>query len=494
MSLQKIKQYLRKYLPSNRFARNASILLSGTASSQFLLIAASPLIARLYDPSDFGHLAIYSSLLSIVSIVASLRYQVAIPLPEDNDDAVNLAALSIFLALFTGGITAFLVFGFGNRLTETFNFPEFSKHLWLVPIGVTLAGVYSVFNYYAIRQKNFQCLARTRLFQTIGIMCVQLAGFKFGVVALLVGHLVGQTAGTRTLVKSAIAGGDLENISLRGVKRVAIRYRRFPLFSTLEGLGTSIGTHLPPILFASMFGATVAGAYSLTNRVLQVPMLVIGYTIGQVFLAEAAEASRNGSLNNLISSLHSILARIGMAPSLLLILFGPEIFVFTFGENWLLAGEFSRWMAPWIYLYFVSSPLSTLFAVIEKQGSSLAFHAVLLVSRISSIFLGSHFGDFAFTMKLFAATNAVCWLGYLIWIAWVTGISFRAMIQPSLLALLTNTLCLSPIIFFQLFEFPFSPIWTIPIVLSGTLIGGLYYQLISETYYRRRSAEKILAD
>jgi len=78
------KNQLRRLLPKNAFVRSVSVLVGGTAGAQILLVLAAPLLTRLYTPEDFGLLAVYASLLALIGVISSLRYELAIPLPEDD--------------------------------------------------------------------------------------------------------------------------------------------------------------------------------------------------------------------------------------------------------------------------------------------------------------------------------------------------------------------------------------------------------------------------
>jgi hypothetical protein len=48
---------------------------------------AVPALARLYTPAEYGVLAVYSSILTMLVVVASLRYEAAIPLLRDESSA-----------------------------------------------------------------------------------------------------------------------------------------------------------------------------------------------------------------------------------------------------------------------------------------------------------------------------------------------------------------------------------------------------------------------
>ena len=75
------------------------MLVGGTGGAQLLILLSAPFLTRLYAPEHFGLLAIYASLLAIVSVVVNLRYEIAIPLPPSKWVATNLAAVASLIAI-----------------------------------------------------------------------------------------------------------------------------------------------------------------------------------------------------------------------------------------------------------------------------------------------------------------------------------------------------------------------------------------------------------
>ena len=70
------------------------ILVSGTAAAHAITALAMPVVTRLFTPADFAAAAAFSSLVGILVVAVCLRFEVAIPLPEDDAEAANLLALS----------------------------------------------------------------------------------------------------------------------------------------------------------------------------------------------------------------------------------------------------------------------------------------------------------------------------------------------------------------------------------------------------------------
>ena len=139
--MKKITAKLKQLLPNNRFARSVSVLAGGTAAGQLIVIAASPILTRLYTPEDFGLLAVYAGILGILGVIANLRYQLAIPLPDSDEDAASIAALSLLVVVLITVLAAIAVWLFGAELVHLLNTPALETYLWLVPVGIFLVGI-----------------------------------------------------------------------------------------------------------------------------------------------------------------------------------------------------------------------------------------------------------------------------------------------------------------------------------------------------------------
>ena len=413
--ITRTKNQLRRLLPGNTFARGVGVLVGGTAGAQLLTVLAAPLLTRLYSPEDFGLLAVYASLLTLIGVISSLRYELAIPLPEDDGEAANVAALSLILVGINSLLSGVLVWQLGPAIADALGVPALASYLWLLPVGVLIGGAYTVFNYWAIRAKRFSTIAGTKLRQTIATIAIQLAAFKLGGIALLYAQVAGQSIGTTSLGRTALVSAGFRQVTWGGIVMVAVRYRRFPIFSSWEALVNNVANQLPAILFASFFGPVFVGLYALSHRVLLLPMTVVGAAIDQVFLSNAPTAYRSGTLGALVHKLHFTLSSTAIPPALLIIFLGQELFAFAFGETWIGAGEVAQWMAPWIYFQFVSSPISTVFAVRERLREALLFQVISLIARFAAILVGVWIGDFITAIAIFSVTSGLCYIGLLFW-------------------------------------------------------------------------------
>lgn len=411
-ALKTLSVKLKSLLPNNRFVRSVSVLAGGTAAGQLIVIAASPILTRLYTPEDFGLLAVYTAILGILGVVVSLRYQLAIPLPDSDEGAANIAALSLLVVVFITALTTIIVWLLGAEIARFLNSPALEGYLWLVPIGLFLTGLYQILQYWALRTKSFSIIAKTKMLQSVAVAGIQITGAALGPVALLGGRALGQAAVNLSLwngVKSTLPT-QCNSINLKSIFSMAKKYKHFPMFSSWAGLLNAGGAQVPPLFFAALFGPAAAGGYMLAQRVVNLPLSVIGGAIADAFLPSSIDALREKRLGTHVASLLSTLASLIFPSATLLFFIAPGMFGVLFGEEWYLAGEIVRWLSPMLAIQFLINPVSRIFVTIERQGLALLLQASLFGLRIGALLL-AFLAKFSLldTVKIFSFASA---LGY----------------------------------------------------------------------------------
>ncbi len=445
------------------------------------MVLAAPLLTRLYTPEDFGLLAVYGGLLALFAVVASLRYELAIPLPESNTEAANVLVLSLLIVLLMTGISAVMLLVAGQQIAHALDTPKLASYFWLLPIGVLLSGIYNVFNYWAIRTKAFGDIARTRISQTLATLAVQIFGFKLGGIALLFGQAGGQGVGSLRLARSAIKHKEFRSWSWGGVAAAAKRYKQFPIFSTWSGLFNTAGTQLPPLMFAAFFSAGAAGLYALANRILKLPMTILGSAIGQVYFSDLSAAKHNGTLANKVEVGAIALMQLSLPGAAVFMVLAPDLFAWIFGENWRVAGEIALWMVPWIVFQFISSPLSVVYFVLEKEKLGLIFQLGLFTIRLGSLIVSYIYFDFMEAVIAFTSVSAASYFAYCYSVLWVSGSGIKVFTFELLRSLLLVGLGLVPLC--TAYEYGHYSIW----ILLTLLILCIFYVPQLKSLYHQKS-------
>lgn len=415
---------------SSSFAGDVFKLVSGTTIAQGLMVLASPFLARLYTPEDFGTLAIYLSITSIVGVIACLRYELAIMLPESDEEAANLLAVSLGFSLIVTCLTTLAIGWGGETLLGWLNAPGLKPYLWLIPVTVLLDGVFQALNYWNSRTKQFGRLSIARVTSSAATVSTQLgagyAGYATGG-SLIGANVVGKTISTAVLGEQIWRDDRAtfwKAIRWQGMARGGRRYKKFPMISTWSTLLNTTSSQLPALLLSVFFSSSVVGFYSLGHRILSMPMSLIGAAIGQVFFQRAAIAKKEGTISLLVDITFRRLLMIGLFPMLLLTVIGKDFCIVVFGLNWSEAGVYIQIMSLWIFMQFISAPLASLINIFEKLEVAFFIQLFLLATRFLSLFLGGVFDSVYLTLLLFTASGVIIY-GYLfIWILIISGNSF----------------------------------------------------------------------
>lgn len=413
------------------FMRAVGILVGGTVLAQAILAATLPIATRLYSPDDFSTLAVFTGIISIISVGTCLRFDIAVPLPREERDGAAIVLLSCGIALAINLILLVAVLLLPETLAGWLGHPELAPYLWLVPVATFFVGAYSTLQFWFVRRKQFGQLARNRIMQAAGSSATQIGLGLVGIapLGLLLGQLVNSGVG-------AIRLGwrfwrhevdTLKTIGWQDVARLASQYERFPKFSTLEAMCNSAAIYLPIILLSAWTAGPEAGYLSLGMYAMQVPMSLIGNAVSQVYMSRGPEEARASNLGRFTIEVLSGLLKSGVGPILCIGVVAPELFRIIFGSEWTRAGVLVTWMVPWFILQFLASPISLALHIQNRLVEAFLLQVFGLVLRTGSVALaaalpGSHLSEF------YAVSGAIFYFAYLALILNIVGAGWRSSI------------------------------------------------------------------
>ncbi len=410
---QKLRQLLSGLTPSSAFGRSVAMLAGATGTAQLIGIGLMPILTRIYTPEEFGGLAVYSSVLGILVVVASLRYELAIPLPKSNRSGRLLVTLCAATVLFMTALVAMATGLFGERIAAMMETGSFEDYLWLLPVGFLFVGLYQVLMHWAVRNRSYKLIAQTKIIQAGGMAGTQLLfGLaNFGIWGLIFGHIVGQAAGATHFARTLfnLKGVSDDQTSCPRLRVLARKYWRFPLYGSLSSL-ISAGSLNAPTLFVAMFiSAEYAGLFFVAQRVLGIPLDLVGKSISQVFHGEASKLLRDhpAAMSSLFFSLSNKLALMAALPVILLFLFAETLFEVVLGENWTGAGAIAGILSIMLFFRFIFSPLSIVLLIIEKQGLTLLVQSVLFVGAFLSLMIPRQYLDFSAEQTMWSFSIAM---------------------------------------------------------------------------------------
>ncbi|CDT25045.1 putative Polysaccharide biosynthesis protein [Vibrio coralliirubri] len=445
------------------FKKNIVKLVSGTFFSQVVLLVSTPFLTRLYSTEDFGLLSLFVSVLGVSSVSASLRYNRAIPLPKDELSAIRILTLGGMITLVSSLISLLIIlfFKFGYFQSDT----NFDDIFLVIPIAILSVGLYDILNYWCIRTNKFGVIAKSKVIQAVVTASIQLSMFSFGAFSLVVGHTLGLVV---ALLFFLVVLKVQLNFDWAEIRLEAKRYKDFPKYSTFEALLNSFGNNSPILLVTLFFGQSFAGMYALTYKVLSLPMNLIGAAVGQAYFSKAAKLYETDKVGNFTLDLFRVLLSIGMPFAIMLFLSAPFIFDMVFGKDWADAGYFARYMTPWLLLVFISSPLSSIIAIAEKQKESLIFQSAFLFVKVAVIYLSSQLGNAFITVVLLSIFSSVMLVMFIVWLLSLSGCNILEAKYDIMQVTFVSFFCNIPILFwfFSGYEYVGNYYFIFPLVAS----------------------------
>lgn len=374
--MELIASRIRQLMPKSAFTRSIAVLTGANVVGQMIVVVASPLLTRLYSPEQMGMLSAFTSILMILLAVSSWLYELAIPLPDDAKRATHLLALAIVIVMGMSIVTAVGVVLFGEYVAHLVNSPALAPFLWVLPIALLGAGANQALHYWAVREKAFRCVARARLHESTAIVCTQLGlgVLKWGTLGLLIGIAVGRVVSNGAFIRLLWrrSKAELKGLSVNVMRQVAVRYRRFPFISSWSALFNAVSFQLPYILLVVFYGPQVLGWLALAQRVLGLPFNMLGTSVGQVYLAEAARMKRQPQqLRALFWKTVKQMTVLGFPIIALIVLTAPWAFSVVFGSDWEESGQYLQAMAVMFFMQLVATPVKGSLYVLERQDLQL---------------------------------------------------------------------------------------------------------------------------
>lgn len=357
--------------------------------AQGLNFVLMPFLTRLYDPGQFGLLAVFANAMICLGIVAAMRYEYAVVLPADARDAALIVWLAVESAIVFAIVTWIAIILSGVHFRDWHLSAGIAPWRHYLPVAIALVAGYNAQAYWAIRNKQYSRIGLSRVVISIATGGVQIgAAWVFGprTGGLIAGLIAGQFFGILYLARGS---GLSLRLAARWQEILALgrAYSHFPRYSALGSGLDGVSLLLPVAALTATFGAAAAGHFALADRALRAPSMLLGSSLSQVFFQRLAESRNNSAeCRRLLRRTWRHLIVFGGIPSLIALAVGPWTFALVFGARWREAGELARALAPGIFAYFVAFPTSNVIVAFERVGLLLIWQAIY-VGTVAAIFL-----------------------------------------------------------------------------------------------------------
>lgn len=364
------------------------MLVGGSALAQVIGVLASPLLSRLYTPSEFGILGSVLAVTGILSFLTSLKYDMAIVIENDEEQIDALQDLNTLLVIGISIISGIGIF-FAPYFISSINHGSELAEMLLWGIGIIFfSGLYNSFYSRFNRERAYKPMALSQIIRRSSTTLSQLAFGFFGAtsIGLVLSNVIGSLVPVMYILYNGRDYFHFRKFSFEKVKNAAKKHYKFPLYIAPQSLINLISGQLPVFLLGYYFSISIVGQYFFALKIAQIPAMFIGLSVRQVFFKEIAD-NINDTKNviRLYSRFTLGVAAVMLIPIIILFFFGPRLFDIVFGEEWKTAGIFASWIFLWYGTNIIAGPARSLFISLDKQKTIFFDDVTLFIFRGSAL-------------------------------------------------------------------------------------------------------------
>lgn len=371
------------------FTVNVGRIASGSAAAQLLVLLSTPWLTRIFDPEDFGVLAVFAAFVTVVSSVATGRYELAVPLARDDRDAATLMSVALRSGAVVSVAAAALLAVTGSWLADLVRVPSLAPIAPLAAVAVLAMSGQDALRYWATRRERYGALSVTSVVRSASTVGAQVAlGLVFSATtgqSLVVGQVIGLLAGLAVMAWRSGFVTDRRGMDAAGGTPAAELRRthaELPRHAMSTSFLNSVSTVSLPVAMSAVLGPGPSGVVLLAQRLVVVPMQIVGQATWQVTHARIGPLevdARTAALTTL-NRLATLAYAFPLAAVAVLAESAPDLL----GDRW---GPIADVLPPICLMVFTSSVsnATSYFAAFERYRDESVANVVLVTVRLASL-------------------------------------------------------------------------------------------------------------
>jgi len=382
-----------KNLLRSSFLKHAMVLGSGTAIAQAIAIGFLPVLTRLFTPEDFGVLTLYISIVSLLFIFSTFRYEIMIMLPHSNKAAAQIVRLIFFISLTTSLLSFVAVLFFGNQIAKILGNPDVAPWLYFLPISLFFQANYQALRYWFMRLQKFGTVSQGVVIKAstnlISASSIKLSAAPLPAAGgLVIGTILADILSAFWLFFKCSDKRELYFLRTNKTRLAVMTKRHRSMAATLtfsHGIAV-VNSRLPVFMISAFFGSAALGYFGLAERIANAPSQLIAGAIGDVYRQRASVLYREtGRFDKLMLKTLLMTFMMAIIPYTIGILFAPDIFRIAFGAEWEEAGRYASIIMIGGFFAFVITPIDKGAIIVGAKTYILTWHILRLTAKLLTL-------------------------------------------------------------------------------------------------------------
>jgi O-antigen/teichoic acid export membrane protein len=405
--------------------KDVSTIGIANVAAQFFGVALVPFLTRLYSPDAFALYALYQSVANFFLCVSALRYEVAVVLVRQDDEALNAATVGVVAAVTVAALSFFLVPPLARILLPESLFKELENLFFLVPVQIIATAVTQLSLSWFTRANQFAAYGSYEVLSRILISLLQIAiGIYFSPsgAALILGAIIGSSTVAMILLLLVFRTGiSPEALSIQRMWAMAKQYKNLPSFMSLYSLVQTVRDRATYLIVAGFGKQADVGYYALASRAMGVPTSALAGAMRPVFFQRASVLGIKGTEKNIDFAL--TLLGYCLVPCMVYFVFNHEwLFVSFFGARWSAAGIYGVLFSIQAMPFCLGSWLDRSYDVLGRQPLHFALELAYTVVALAGFFAVTYWlGSILWGLAAYTTVSFIYYLTYLVVIYRIGG-------------------------------------------------------------------------
>lgn len=358
----------------NKFIGDSFLMILSSGIAQVILIITTPIITRLYSPTEFGEFTIFSNIAMILIPIINARYDLLI-VNTKNDRSANILSQISFLISLLILLILIPIFAISAWL-----YPNFILDFIFIIIMLFLVSLTNIFTNYLNKERKYKVLSLINVFRAGSMALLQIIFglLALGSLGLIIGfslsYIAGITLGYKTFKKHFNIVRDKEE-----TKALFLENKNQLVYSTPSILLNSLSFSVVVFFIGILYTNTEVGIYGMAIRVLGIPVTIISLGLSKIFMQQANDYYiEHGNFRNLLLKF-SILVIVSIILYVPLYLFSEELVNILLGHSWVDAITVIKIVIPLFVIRLIVSTVSLSVIVLQKQQLELILQALFLI-------------------------------------------------------------------------------------------------------------------
>ncbi len=376
--------------------RSAPLALTAVVGHAVTFLSL-PIVLRIYGPEAFGEYSLVLSVAYVLLVAATLKLEVVIPTMRRVSLAARLTSALLMLSLLVGvtvfpaGLLLYVLTGWqpGHAI------PVVSDYAVTAAL-VCLFGIFLVMRNWLVRLQALSGVAVMQIARPVGFIAL----------AILFGYLWPEKAPANGLALLLATAISLLCAIVLGIIYVPRKLYRFVVPTRwrrswqevrtntryLSAVSVSqvldlISLQVPLWITAGLYGATPAGWVALATRVVFLPAVVVGASLGPVLNRQvSADYYERRQLARKVTTYLVVLGIAGLAGFGLIALFADWITDIVFGGKWVGAAPTLRIYCFYGFAYFLSNTTAFIPILLQEKRYLVILNATRLGGLCAAAF------------------------------------------------------------------------------------------------------------